>query len=138
MNEPNLPTPAAVLRTAAYHGDLMMLNRLIVEGVDVNVADQWKRTALSLASRRGHVKAVEMLLKAGAWVDPSEDYDTCETPLIAAAEAGQFEVVRVLVAAGADPRLHGGVSQATAAFYARNMGHTEISDFLSHAEDGGS
>ena len=79
-------TPAAVLRNAAYAGDVAQVGRLLQEGVDPNVADEYGRTALSHASRRGHATIIDTLLAAGAWVDPHEDYDVHETPLMAAAE----------------------------------------------------
>ena len=60
----------------------------------------WK--ALYGAATRGDIEDVQRWLSAG--VDP--DYQHPEygtTPLIAAAEAGQLDAVKVLVASGADP-----------------------------------
>jgi ankyrin repeat protein len=102
----------------------------MAEGVDLNVADQWGRTALSFAAGAGHQDIVQLLIEGGAWVDPHEDYDTYETPLVAAAENGHLTIVQTLIRAGADPRIHAGVTQATAEFYARQNGHVEVSSFL--------
>jgi len=92
---------------------------LIAEGVDVNVWDPYGRNALTLAAQAGHLKIVELLLRAGAWVDPFEDYDRFMTPLMYAARAGHGEVVECLLAHGADPTLHGGAGGMTAEHFAR-------------------
>jgi ankyrin repeat protein len=123
-------SPAAALRGAAYNGDEPTVRRLTKEGVDVNVSDRWGRTALSLAAGKGHHEVVQILLGAGAWIDPHEDYDTYETPLLAAAENGHLDIVKALIAAGANPGLHVGVSQATPEFYARTNGHADVSNYL--------
>jgi ankyrin repeat protein len=125
-----MASPATALRSAAYAGESESVGRLILEGVDVNVADKFGRTALSLAAGGGHSRVVNQLIAAGAWADPHEDYDTYETPLMAAAASGHFEIVRALVDAGADPKLHNGIAQRTAEAYARENGHLGIADFL--------
>jgi hypothetical protein len=134
MSESGALAPAALLRAFTYHGDLKSVRRLIYEGVDVNACDEWRRTALSIASRQGHLDIVEALLAVKTWIDPYDDYDTCETPLIAAAEAGHLSIVYALIAAGANPTIHAGVSQATAEFYARINGHNDISSYLQKEE----
>jgi len=123
-------SPASVLRTAAYHGDLPTVRKLIEEGVDLNVWDKWGRTALSLAASRGHLEVVEVLLGGGAWVNPHEDYDTFETPLFAAADNGHLLIVQLLISHGANPNLHVGVTQRTPDQYADTNGHTEVTKYL--------
>ena len=130
MNEDEQGSPAQALRNAAYNGNLPVISRLIEEMVDVNVWDQWGRTALSLAAGRGHAEIVAFLIASDAWVDPHEDYDTYETPLIAAAENGHLAIVQKLIEAGANPRIHGGLAQSTAEFYARGNGHAAVSAYL--------
>jgi ankyrin repeat protein len=127
--EPN--TPATALRNASYHGDIVEVRRLLLEGVDPNVADEYGRTALSLAAGKGHIAVVDALVARDAWVDPHEDYDTYETPLMAAAANGYLEVVKKLVGAGANPSFHVGVAQRTAESYARTNGHADIVEYLS-------
>ncbi len=125
-------SPATVLRACAYSGNLTVVQHLLVEGVDPNVADQRGRTALSLASGQGHITVVEALLSGGAWVDPHEDYDVYETPLMTAACNGHLEVVKMLVQAGANTGFHVGVSQRTAEAYARCNGHESVADYLAN------
>jgi ankyrin repeat protein len=126
-----ISTPATALRNYAYAGDIAQVRKLLLEGVDPNVADEYHRTALSLAAEQGHLAVVEVLLAGGAWVDPHEDYDTYETPLMVAVTSGHLEIVKKLVEAGANPFWHVGVSQANAAFYAHIHGHAAIVEYLS-------
>jgi ankyrin repeat protein len=109
---------------------LAEVKRLLAEDVDPNVADEHHRTALSMAACRGHVAIMDALIASGAWVDPHEDYDVYETPLMAAVIHGQFEAVKVLIHAGANPGFHVGVSQRTAEAYAMSYGHEEIVRYL--------
>jgi len=88
------------------------------------------RTALTLAAGQGHGVIVDLLLAGGAWADPHEDYDTYETPLMAAVIGGHLEIVKKLVGAGANPSFCVGVGQRTAEAYARSHGHTEIARYL--------
>jgi ankyrin repeat protein len=125
-----MSTPGAALRTASYSGDIAVVGKLLLEGVDPNVADKFGRTALSLAAGKGHNAIIDILLENGAWVDPHEDYDVYETPLMAAVEGGYFDTVKKLINAGANPLFNVGVSQRTAESYARGHGYIEIADYL--------
>ena len=125
-----MTTPATALRNASYHGNQGMVSMLLSEGVDPNVADVHGRTALTLAAGRGHVGIVDLVMAGGAWADPHEDYDTYETPLMAAVTGGHLEIVKKLVGAGANPSFCVGVGQRTAEAYARSYGHTEIARYL--------
>ncbi|PTX99046.1 ankyrin repeat domain-containing protein [Opitutus sp. ER46] len=127
-------TPASALWNAAYAGDVAAVERLIAEGVDVNVWDKWGRNALSLAAGAGHLQVVQQLITAGAWVDPFEEGSVYKTPLMVAAEGGHTQVVEHLLDAGADPTRTGGVSICTAEYYARHS-HGYVAAILRLAED---
>ena len=59
-------------------------------------------------------------------------YDTFHTPLSLAAYLGHFDVVKTLIAHGADPSVYAGPWQARAECYARQAGHHHISEFLEY------
>jgi ankyrin repeat protein len=68
-----------------------------------------------------------LLLEKGA--DPNVRYDAVPTPLHLAARKGELEIVKLLVAAGADvaATTPGGAEAATAA---EKLGHHEVAEFL--------
>ncbi|XP_066275124.1 uncharacterized protein [Branchiostoma lanceolatum] len=89
-----------VLRTAAYNGDLESVQKVIAEGVDVNIkGSQFKQTALQLATREGHEKIVAELLKAKADVNLTTTGGY--TALHIAAQKGHEVMVPWLIDAGA-------------------------------------
>ncbi|CAI8017368.1 Protein TANC2 [Geodia barretti] len=94
------------LHDAAERGDVEAVERLLSTSVNINSRTEDEGdTALLVASLRGHVEVVRLLLKAGAAVFiPDKDG---LSPLYVASQEGHTEVVDVLVKAGAD------VNQAT-------------------------
>ena len=99
----------------------------------MNVSDGWGGRR-SFAAAQGDLNAVTYLVRAGAWVDPHDDYTPKETPLQCASESGHIEIVRFLLAEGADPRLFVGPMQMKAEAYARGK-FPEIVTLLRAAED---
>jgi ankyrin repeat protein len=127
-------TPATALWSAAYSGNIAQVERLLAEGVDVNLWDRYGRTALSLAAEGGHIEVVRKLIGSGAWVDPHDEGSVYMSPLMCAAEHGFVEIAELLLESGADPTRHGGWSVCTAEYYARGK-HRYLAAILSHAED---
>ncbi len=72
-------------------------------------------TPLHDAARMENRAAVQVLLEAGAEVDPFSESGV--TPLALAAAAGSIEIVRDLVAAGADPNAYDPPPTGSAGFY---------------------
>jgi ankyrin repeat protein len=83
---------------------------LLTAGVDRNyqlnelVAAQGGMTPLLLATREGHIEAVEALLKAGADINQVSAGDQT-SPLLIATINGHFDLAKRLLDTGADPKI---------------------------------
>ncbi|KAK7865300.1 hypothetical protein R5R35_012593 [Gryllus longicercus] len=86
---------AVSVRQAASAGDLETLRFWLARGANVNVPDPAsKDTALHLAARAGSAACIELLLSKGA----HSPVNKCkETPLAAAAAAGNIDAVKALL-----------------------------------------
>lgn len=100
-------TPVLV---AAQYSQPDILRFLIESGADVTISNDSGATALLYTCMEGQTELVPLLLSKGAVVEPvparvynsKTDCHTRLTPLLAAATNGHVEVVRLLLAAGAD------------------------------------
>ncbi len=123
---------APLLHVAAWSGQSEAVAFLLRHGADPNLLDSSGDTPLLCVVGRGEsesaVRVLQMLLKAGA--DPNlKSHSGFWTPLILAADLGQSETVRVLIATRAD--LHETNSDGlTAIHYA---GNPEIATLLIEA-----
>lgn len=84
------------LQAAASGGSLRLVKLLLAAGADPNRANRHNESALHFAAEKGHVQIAQELLKWGALADTKSRH-TAMTPLMLAAENGQFEVVQLLV-----------------------------------------
>jgi hypothetical protein len=114
------------LTTAAYDGQLERVKELLDRGANADGDDEPKYTdeaegcltnepyytPLGEAARAGHASLVRLLLDAGAKVD-RRNYRN-ETAFILAAQRGHVDVMRALVAAGADAHAIGAMGNALA------------------------
>ena len=82
--------------TAAWHGDAEAVDFYLKAGINPNVTDENKRTALWVAAVQGHTKIVQALLAKGADITV-KDKDR-RTPLVVAAAHGHTETVEVILA----------------------------------------
>jgi ankyrin repeat protein len=89
------------LSTVAENGDVGIARLFLEHCVDVNFGGKNGNPPLVLASRRGHVEVVRLLLRAGANLETKDRKDLL-SPIKLAAEGGHHEVVRLLIGAGAD------------------------------------
>jgi ankyrin repeat protein len=96
-----------LLHFAAQHGDLSQIERLIVDGSDVNAFDSLGMTPLHWAAKGEHLNVVAFLIKHGADVNAHHEPSIGDTALGAVAGNCSFEMARVLVDAGADPSIRG-------------------------------
>ncbi len=57
------------LFNAASAGNIQQMSKLLAEGLDVNISNSERETALHMAAARGHFEAVMFLVRNGAWVN---------------------------------------------------------------------
>jgi ankyrin repeat protein len=95
------------LHRAAASGDLELVKELIAEGCDPNDFDDIGGTPLHHAAREERLDVAAALLEGGARVDARCEPRIGNTPLGDVAGSCSLEMARLLVAAGADPRIRG-------------------------------
>lgn len=94
-----------VLRQAADNGDFDAVADLVSRpNIDVSAADSKQRTALHLASVRGHAAVVQLLLLHGAQKDARDVNGN--TPLHLAVIGAQIPTCLILLQHGVDPFAH--------------------------------
>src|SRR5271170_5722869 len=85
---------------AAQAGDMAAVQTLLVMGASIDAtADNYKQTALHLASENGHAETVQALLDNKACIEAIDVFGS--TALHKAALGGHVNMVSVLLAAGA-------------------------------------
>lgn len=97
-------TGEAALHIVTKGRDIVWLNFLLAKGANPNVRDGQGNTPLYVASQIGWAEGVSLLLDRRASVDQPNNGG--ETPLIRAVQNRDMTVVRLLLAAGANPAKH--------------------------------
>jgi ankyrin repeat protein len=95
------------LHHACKSGKLVKVLSLLQEGADLNALTGTGETPLKLASAKGHLEIVKVLLGLGSDVNycPGDQINSyTETALCAAVRGGHLEVVSALIKAGARPQ----------------------------------
>ena len=116
------------LMLAAYNGHTKLVKLLIERGGDVNAVDNIDRTALMYASSGPFTTTVSSLLQAGAKPNLQEKEEKWTAVMMAAAE-GQLEIVKVLVAFGADLNMVD-VDGESSLDFADSRGHTAVVEYI--------
>lgn len=112
------------LISAAQSRNLAAVRFLIEEGADVNARTKRGGSALDVAAGWGSLDIVKLLLEKGARVDTQDDRGYSPLMYAAYSESMPVEVVRLLLAKGADRKATG--EGETALTLASKRGETEI------------
>ncbi|MFD0621155.1 ankyrin repeat domain-containing protein [Paenibacillus sp. GCM10027629] len=108
---------------AASQGDVATLKECLEQGIDINVRNKQKRTAILIAAMNDHLEAVSFLVEAGANVDLQDE--TCFNPFLFGCINGKLELVKLMIKANTNIELltrFGGVGITPAS----EKGHVEV------------
>ncbi|MBW0002780.1 MAG: ankyrin repeat domain-containing protein [Hyphomicrobiales bacterium] len=108
MNDDDAPDPEA-LHYAAGDGDLPRVMALIAEGYSVKAFDELGWTPLHHAAQKERLEVVRFLIAAGADVNASDEAMLGDPVLKDVAQTCSLELAKILLEAGADPTLPGGM-----------------------------
>jgi ankyrin repeat protein len=122
------PKKRTALMWAAANGHTAVVDFLHQQGADINARDSDGRTALIYATRRSYPPTVQFLLENGA-LPNVQSIKRGITALNTAAAGGKADIVRLLLAHGADQSVaeHDGT---TALQRARENGSAEVISLL--------
>ena len=112
------------LMMAALRGQLDQARKLIERDADVNKPG-W--APLHYAATNGHLAMIELLLEHHAYIDAESPNGT--TPLMMAAQYGTAAAVKVLLEAGADPKLRNKLG-LTATDFANRANRTDAASLI--------
>ncbi|WP_312112177.1 ankyrin repeat domain-containing protein [Brevibacillus reuszeri] len=119
-------TDKSVVQTfhdAAAQGNIDSLKQHLEQGIDINVRNRQKRTAILIAAMNDQYEAVQFLVDAGANVDLQDE--TCFNPFLYGCINNKLELVKMMIQANTDIDLltrFGGVGITPAS----EKGHVEI------------
>lgn len=124
------PDGTTALFWAAWRNDAAMVELLLRDASEarVNAANEYGATALYVAAENADAPLVSKLL--GAKADPNVPLLSGETPLMQAARRGKLEVVRLLLASGADANAREVNGGQTALMWAIAERHAEVAAAL--------
>ena len=124
----------SALHQAVLSGDRAATERQIRVGADVNVANRYGVTPLSLAAQRGHADLIDLLLKAGASVKTAEaKLPEGQTLLMLAARTGNVALLKSLIAAGSNVNARETRTGTTAAVWAATSNRADAIRLLAEA-----
>lgn len=98
----DVSTGEAALHIVTKRRDTTWLSFLLAKGAKPDIKDADGNTPLLLATQIGYAEAADLLIKRRATVDAINSRG--ETPLILATQKRDVAMVRLLLAAGANPR----------------------------------
>jgi ankyrin repeat protein len=122
INHKDRSTGDAALHILARERDFNWLGFLIQKGARVDLQNKEGTTPLAIASQIGWLEGAERLLRGRATVDLANNRG--ETPLILAVQRRDINMVRLLLANGANPRKQDSVAGYSALEYAQRDGRS--------------
>ncbi|NKB66957.1 MAG: sigma-70 family RNA polymerase sigma factor [Candidatus Latescibacteria bacterium] len=127
------PMPTALTECKSYLYNVPEMTRQLLEnGLDPNLPDWLRRTPLHDFARGplndGSRALIDLFLASGATIDAVDEEDNT-TPLGLAAQAGNTEMVELLLHKGADPNASG-APWSTPLAWAEKRGHTDLAALL--------
>ncbi len=119
---------ASEIHDAAQTGDTVTLNTLMKDNPElINTTDSLGSLPLHLASLRGHLEAVQLLIEQGAEISAGDADNT--TPLLCASIGGHLGIFKLLLSKGATLTETDNLGQ-TAITTASSSGNIELVDYL--------
>jgi ankyrin repeat protein len=116
--DPSIEFERQRLHGAAAAGDVDGVKSLLKEGYDPNEFDDLGKTPLHYAAEHAHLSVLAELIASEADVNAHDERLIGNTPLGEVAGNCSYEVAELLIDAGADPTIPGGM-QLTALHKAR-------------------
>ncbi len=116
--------PDSPVADAAMRQDVEKVRALVEQGADVDAAQGDGMTALHWAAENGQAGLAELLLSAGARLDPVTR-NGAYTPLHLASRSGDAEMIGLLLEAGSDPNTVTASGGATALHFASRAGNPQ-------------
>jgi ankyrin repeat protein len=137
VNTKDRTTGEGALHIVVNRSDATYLRVLLQQDdININLQDNRGNTPLILAAGRGWGEGVTILIKYGANVNTQNS--SGETPLIRAVQVHEIEIVRQLLAAGANPDRTDNVTGKSARDYAKDeTRYPQIAKLLADAQKGG-
>lgn len=120
VDAPDPDRKFTALLLAAYNGHSHVVKELLKNGAAVDARDSEGKTPLIHASSGPFPETVTMLIDAGADVNATESTEGF-TALMTAAAMGEVDVIKILLARGADPDIKD-ADNDTAKDHAKNAG----------------
>lgn len=116
VNTRDYSTGETALIITVKRRDLTWTNFLLSRSANPNIKDSKGNTALHFAALLGFPEGAELLLTRGAQVNLGNS--SGETPLIIAVQQRNLPMIRLLLAAGADPKIADRIAGKSARDYA--------------------
>ena len=120
INTKDRETGDTALHIVARRGDITYLRFLLSKGANANATNRAGETPMLVATNQGFNEGVAVLLQVKA--NPNLGNTSGETPLIRAVQLRNIDLVRTLLAEGADPDKPDLLAGMSARDYARTDG----------------